>query len=79
MQIESVTTTQKLIYCSFCGRNQYQCGVLISTPSADICNHCITALSESVTEELIKRSVRDGLRQSTITQHLPILDNEQNH
>jgi len=38
---ENNTKTERLIYCSFCGRHQFQAQMICETAGAAICNICV--------------------------------------
>ena len=42
----------KLLYCSFCGKNQNEVRKLIAGPSVYICNECIDLCNDIIKEEL---------------------------
>lgn len=39
---------EKLLYCSFCGKTQYEVAKLIAGPSVFVCNECITLCNEII-------------------------------
>ena len=42
----------KLLYCSFCGKNQNEVRKLIAGPSVYICNECIDLCNDIIKEEI---------------------------
>ena len=42
----------KLLYCSFCGKNQNEVRKLIAGPSVYICNECIDLCNDIILEEI---------------------------
>ena len=54
---------EKLLFCSFCGKNQNEVRKLIAGPSVYICNECID-LCNAIIQEEINASV-DGNEEET--------------
>ena len=54
---------EKLLFCSFCGKNQNEVRKLIAGPSVYICNECIDLCNDIIKEE-INESV-DGNEEET--------------
>ena len=50
----------KLLYCSFCGKNQREAKKLIAGPSVFICNECIELCNEILREEMDDGPLRGG-------------------
>ena len=46
----------KLLYCSFCGKNQNEVRKLIAGPSVYICNECIDLCNDIIKEEISESS-----------------------
>ncbi len=46
------TTTEKTLYCSFCGKSQHEVKKLIAGPSVFICDECIDLCNEIIRDEL---------------------------
>ena len=46
----------KLLYCSFCGKNQNEVRKLIAGPSVYICNECIDLCNDIIKEEISETS-----------------------
>ena len=42
----------KLLYCSFCGKNQNEVRKLIAGPSVYICNECVDLCNDIIKEEI---------------------------
>lgn len=42
----------KLLYCSFCGKNQHEVKKLIAGPSVFICDECVDLCNDIITEEM---------------------------
>ena len=49
----------KLLYCSFCGKNQNEVRKLIAGPSVYICNECIDLCNDIIKEEIAETSEVD--------------------
>ncbi len=69
-------TSEKTLYCSFCGKSQHEVKKLIAGPSVFICDECIDLCNDIVREELPQAALghaADGERLPTpveIKQHL---------
>ena len=46
----------KLLFCSFCGKNQNEVRKLIAGPSVNICNECIDLCNDIIREEISESS-----------------------
>ncbi len=46
------TPTDKLLYCSFCGKSQHEVRKLIAGPSVFVCDECITLCNDIMREEI---------------------------
>ena len=44
--------SEKLLYCSFCGKSQHEVRKLIAGPSVFICDECVDLCNEILEEEL---------------------------
>ncbi|WP_343192067.1 ATP-dependent Clp protease ATP-binding subunit ClpX [Buchnera aphidicola (Formosaphis micheliae)] len=60
---------KKLLYCSFCGKNQQAVLKLIAGPSVYICNECITLCNNIINEETITRSTHNTIKKPFPTPH----------
>jgi hypothetical protein len=49
----------KLLYCSFCGKNQHEVRKLVAGPAVYICDKCIDLCTDIVDEQLIRLVERD--------------------
>ena len=47
-------TTDKTLYCSFCGKSQHEVKKLIAGPSVFICDECIDLCTDIIQEEIAK-------------------------
>ena len=45
-------SSEKLLYCSFCGKSQHEVKKLIAGPSVFICDECIDLCNEIIRDEL---------------------------
>jgi hypothetical protein len=52
-QIPQFKDDNKLLTCSFCGKNQNEVGKLIAGPSVHICNECVRTCDEILTKEKV--------------------------
>ena len=46
------STSDKLLYCSFCGKSQHEVRKLIAGPSVFICDECIDMCNDIIKEEV---------------------------
>ena len=46
------SSSEKTLYCSFCGKSQHEVKKLIAGPSVFICDECIDLCNEIIEEEL---------------------------
>ena len=53
-QIPQFADDNKLLTCSFCGKNQNEVGKLIAGPSVHICNECVRTCDEILTLENVE-------------------------
>ena len=52
--------SEKLLYCSFCGKSQHEVKKLIAGPSVFICDECIDLSTDIIQEEIAKLPKEDG-------------------
>ncbi|WP_410817409.1 ClpX C4-type zinc finger protein, partial [Paraburkholderia sp.] len=45
------SNSEKLLYCSFCGKSQHEVKKLIAGPSVFICDECIDLCNEIIRDE----------------------------
>lgn len=60
------STSDKLLYCSFCGKSQHEVRKLIAGPSVFICDECI-----DLCNDIIKEEVQAETPDRAIGKHLP--------
>ena len=65
---DTTTSTEKPLYCSFCGKSQHEVKKLIAGPSVFICDECIDLCTDIITEEISKLPEPD-LREGLPTPH----------
>ena len=54
------SSSEKTLYCSFCGKSQHEVKKLIAGPSVFICDECIDLCNEIIRDELpADEEVRD--------------------
>ena len=61
---DTITSTEKPLYCSFCGKSQHEVKKLIAGPSVFICDECIDLCTDIITEEISQLpevDLREGL------------------
>ena len=56
------STTEKNLYCSFCGKSQHEVKKLIAGPSVFICDECIDLCNDIVRDELATTTVTEGAK-----------------
>jgi len=56
----STNSTDKILYCSFCGKSQHEVKKLIAGPSVFICDECIDLCTDIITEEIAKLPKEEG-------------------
>jgi hypothetical protein len=48
--------SNKILYCSFCGKSQHEVRKLIAGPSVFICDECVELCNDIIREELEEKS-----------------------
>ncbi|WP_284443130.1 ATP-dependent Clp protease ATP-binding subunit ClpX [Buchnera aphidicola] len=59
MTDKSKENSKKLLYCSFCGKNQKEVQKLIAGPTVHICDECVKLCNDIITEEMLKHKTND--------------------
>ncbi len=54
----NTTESNKLLHCSFCGKNQNEVNKLIAGPSVFICDECVDLCNEIIRDELEEKSLK---------------------
>ncbi len=65
---DTSNSTEKPLYCSFCGKSQHEVKKLIAGPSVFICDECIDLCTDIITEEISQMPEAD-LREGLPTPH----------
>jgi hypothetical protein len=52
-------TPQPVLYCSFCGKSQYDVSKLVAGPAVFICDECVDICSDIIDEKLLRLSEGD--------------------
>ena len=52
--------SEKLLYCSFCGKSQHEVRKLIAGPSVFICDECVELCDDIIREEVLEEFVKSG-------------------
>ncbi|MBU3669404.1 MAG: ATP-dependent Clp protease ATP-binding subunit ClpX [Polynucleobacter sp.] len=60
MSDNSNTSSDKVLYCSFCGKSQHEVKKLIAGPSVFICDECIDLCTDIIQEEIAKLPKVEG-------------------
>lgn len=67
--------SDRLLYCSFCGKSQHEVRKLIAGPSVFVCDECVELCNDIIREEIQDKSVAgDGNRLPTPHEIKAILD-----
>ncbi|QWD60996.1 ATP-dependent Clp protease ATP-binding subunit ClpX [Polynucleobacter sp. MWH-UH35A] len=56
----TTNSTDKILYCSFCGKSQHEVKKLIAGPSVFICDECIDLCTDIIQEEIAKLPKEEG-------------------
>ena len=51
MSVKKTSDGDKLLHCTFCGKNQHEVKKLIAGPSVFICDECIALCNDIIREE----------------------------
>ena len=54
------TTDEKLLFCSFCGKNQNEVKKLIAGPSVYICDECVSLCNDIIKEDLESKEAENS-------------------
>jgi ATP-dependent Clp protease ATP-binding subunit ClpX len=49
-------SSEKVLYCSFCGKSQHEVKKLIAGPSVFICDECIELCNDIIRDEVVAAS-----------------------
>jgi ATP-dependent Clp protease ATP-binding subunit ClpX len=60
------SNSEKLLYCSFCGKSQHEVKKLIAGPSVFICDECIDLCNEIIRDEAAAAGVEASLSRSDL-------------
>ena len=60
MSDTTTTSSDKVLYCSFCGKSQHEVRKLIAGPSVFICDECIDLCTDIIQEEIAKLPKEEG-------------------
>ena len=52
--------SDRLLYCSFCGKSQHEVRKLIAGPSVFICDECVELCNDIIREEIQEKPVAGG-------------------
>ena len=61
--------SEKLLYCSFCGKSQHEVRKLIAGPSVFICDECIELCNDIIRDEIVGSSDPESFKGSLPTPH----------
>jgi ATP-dependent Clp protease ATP-binding subunit ClpX len=68
------SNSEKLLYCSFCGKSQHEVKKLIAGPSVFICDECIDLCNEIIRDEAAGAGADTGLSKSDLPSPQEIRD-----
>jgi len=68
------SNSEKLLYCSFCGKSQHEVKKLIAGPSVFICDECIDLCNEIIRDEAAGAGTDAGLSKSDLPSPQEIRD-----
>ena len=68
------SNSEKLLYCSFCGKSQHEVKKLIAGPSVFICDECIDLCNEIIRDEAAGAGLETGLSKSDLPSPQEIRD-----
>ena len=68
------SNSEKLLYCSFCGKSQHEVKKLIAGPSVFICDECIDLCNEIIRDEAAAAGVEASLSRSDLPSPQEIRD-----
>ena len=71
---EKKSGSEKLLYCSFCGKSQHEVKKLIAGPSVFICDECIELCNDIIAEEWEEEKSREIRRLPKPTEIKNVLD-----
>ena len=66
---EKKGSSEKLLYCSFCGKSQHEVRKLIAGPSVFICDECIELCNDIVRDESVAETAQGSARAGLPTPH----------
>jgi ATP-dependent protease Clp ATPase subunit len=58
--------TEKLLYCSFCGKDQHEVRKLIAGPTVFICDECVELCMDILVEECVGAKIEAANRLRTV-------------
>ena len=58
---EKKGSSEKLLYCSFCGKSQHEVKKLIAGPSVFICDECIDLCNDIIRDEQAQDPTTDSI------------------
>ena len=60
------SSSEKVLYCSFCGKSQHEVKKLIAGPSVFICDECIELCNDIIRDEVpAEATIAQGARSPT--------------
>ncbi len=60
MSNNKTTTDNKILHCSFCGKNQHEVRKLIAGPAVYVCNECVELCNDIIREETQETAIPDN-------------------
>src|ERR1700743_764665 len=66
MADKKTSGSEKLLYCSFCGKSQHEVKKLIAGPSVFICDECIDLCNEIIRDEAVSAGAEAAIAKSDL-------------
>ena len=66
---EKKGSSEKLLYCSFCGKSQHEVRKLIAGPSVFICDECIELCNDIIRDESVAETAQGSAKAGLPTPH----------
>jgi ATP-dependent Clp protease ATP-binding subunit ClpX len=74
MADKKTSGSEKLLYCSFCGKSQHEVKKLIAGPSVFICDECIDLCNEIIRDEAVSAGAEAAIAKSDLPSPQEIRD-----
>jgi len=64
------SSSEKVLYCSFCGKSQHEVRKLIAGPSVFVCDECVDLCNDIIREEIQEKDTDSGTRKLPIPEEI---------